>query len=50
VSNGFNTIVGADKSKILSAFQNQKYDMNFDINLYGNGAASANIINALKKA
>jgi UDP-GlcNAc3NAcA epimerase len=50
VSNGFNTIVGADKTRILNAFKNQKYDMNFDIDLYGNGAASANIINALKKA
>jgi len=50
VSNGFNTIVGADKSKILEAFKNQKYDLNFDINLYGNGAASGNIINALKNA
>jgi UDP-GlcNAc3NAcA epimerase len=50
VSNGFNTIVGADKTRILNAFKNQKYDMNFDIDLYGNGAASTNIINALKKA
>jgi len=50
VSNGFNTIVGADKSKILEAFKNQKYNLNFDINLYGNGAASGNIIKALKKA
>ena len=50
VSNGFNTIVGADKTKILDAFKSQKYDMNFDIDLYGNGAASANIINALKNA
>lgn len=50
VHNGFNTIVGADKTKILSAFQNQKYNLNFDINLYGNGSASGNIINALKNA
>jgi len=50
VSNGFNTIVGADKTKILEAFKNQQYDLNFDIDLYGNGAASGNIINALKKA
>ena len=50
VSNGFNTIVGADKAKILAAFKNQKFDLNFDIDLYGNGVASANIINALKNA
>ncbi len=50
VSNGFNTIVGADKTKILDAFKNQKFDLNFDIDLYGNGVASANIINALKNA
>ena len=49
VSNGFNTIVGADKTKIMNAFQNQKYDLDFDINLYGNGTASANIIEKLLK-
>ena len=47
VQNGFNTIVGADKSKILNAFQNQNYDLNFDINLYGKGAASGNIVKSL---
>jgi UDP-GlcNAc3NAcA epimerase len=47
VQNGFNTIVGADKSKILNAFQNQKYNLNFDVDLYGNGIASSNIVNSL---
>ena len=47
VHHGFNTIVGADKSKILMAFQSQNYDLDFDIDLYGNGEASANIVQAL---
>ena len=47
VGNGFNTIVGADKAKILTAFEKQNYDLNYDINLYGNGIASANIISGL---
>jgi len=47
VSNGFNSIVGADKAKIVSAFQNQKYNLNFDVDLYGNGIASSNIVNSL---
>ena len=47
VNNGFNTIAGADKSKIIDAFQNQNYDLNYDIDLYGNGTASENIIRSL---
>ena len=48
VEHGFNTIVGADKSKILDAFRSQKFDLNFDIDLYGGGKASENIVRKLK--
>jgi UDP-GlcNAc3NAcA epimerase len=47
VQHGFNTVVGADKHHILEAFENQQYDLNFEIDLYGNGTASANIIKEL---
>lgn len=49
VENGFNTIVGADRNLILQAFKNQNYNINFDIDLYGNGNASKNIIEQLLK-
>jgi UDP-GlcNAc3NAcA epimerase len=47
VQHGFNTVVGANKKRILEAFAQQNYDLNFAIDLYGNGTASANIINTL---
>ena len=47
VSNGFNTIVGADKNKIIAAFNNQKFDLDFSINLYGGGKAADNIATEL---
>lgn len=49
VENEFNTIVGADKEKILSAYSNQKFDIDFNKNLYGNGKASEKIISVLLK-
>lgn len=48
VDNGFNTVVGADKEKILSevqAMRNRTKD--FNINLYGNGKASESIVREL---
>ncbi|MCK5846827.1 MAG: UDP-N-acetylglucosamine 2-epimerase (non-hydrolyzing) [Bacteroidales bacterium] len=43
VNNGFNTIVGADKTKIISTFHNQKFDIDFSVNLYGGGNAADKI-------
>jgi UDP-GlcNAc3NAcA epimerase len=47
VQNGYNTIVGADYDKIVSAFENQNYDIDFSKNLYGGGKASEEIAQAL---
>ncbi len=47
VKNGYNTIVGADKDKIVAAFKNQKFDLDFSMNLYGGGEASDNIAKEL---
>ncbi len=49
VENGFNTLVGADKEKILEAvskIDNKEYD--FDVDLYGGGTASQKIVDALR--
>jgi len=47
VKNGFNTLVGADKEKILNAYKNQTAFKGKDIELYGGGKASEKIINEL---
>ena len=47
VKNGFNTLVGADKEKILNAYKNQTAFQGKDIELYGGGKASEKIINEL---
>jgi UDP-GlcNAc3NAcA epimerase len=55
VENGFNTIVGADKEKIVSSCRslvastdNQKQKtMNYKLNLYGGGKASEKIVKEL---
>lgn len=47
VQNGYNTIVGADYEKIVSAFENQNYEIDFSKNLYGGGKASEEIAEAL---
>lgn len=47
VEQGFNTIVGADKNRIVQAYQNQKTHIDFSKNLYGGGNASDNIARAL---
>ncbi len=49
VSNKFNVLVGADKSKILDTYANreQLFSTNFAVDLYGGGKASENIIKSL---
>ena len=47
VENGFNTLVGADKMKILVAFNNTSVFHSKDLDLYGGGKASENIIGEL---
>ena len=49
INHGFNTIVGADKKNILQAYKNQNYNIDFNINLYGNGKASKKIVDELLK-
>ena len=47
--NGFNKICGADKSTILENFQEMNgKNLDFDINLYGNGQAAFEIVKTLK--
>ena len=48
VQGGFNKLVGADYANILSSFEemcNKKSD--FNVNLYGGGKATENIVNEL---
>ena len=47
VENGFNTLVGASKDKILDAYKNNIKFKDIDLDLYGSGDASSNIINEL---
>lgn len=47
VINNFNTLVGADKAAIISAFKEHTFSNDFSIDLYGNGFASNKIANAL---
>ena len=47
IDNNFNVLVGANKSKIIDTFNNHKFNLNFDVDLYGNGVAAKNIINNL---
>lgn len=51
VENKFNILVGADRGKILDTYKNGKqfFSTNFDIDLYGGGRASENIINEILK-
>ena len=44
---GFNTLVGAKSKKILSTYHANKFNKNFDVDLYGGGVASRNIIKEL---
>lgn len=48
VSNGFNRIVGADTKKITDAYKDvSSFNVDFDIDLYGNGKASKVIAETL---
>ena len=47
VENNFNVLAGSDTKKITDAFYNHQFANNFDINLYGNGNASTNIVENL---
>jgi UDP-GlcNAc3NAcA epimerase len=55
VENGFNTIVGADKAKIVSSYRSlvsgtdnkKQKTMNYKLNLYGGGKASETIVKEL---
>ncbi|MGC6429215.1 MAG: non-hydrolyzing UDP-N-acetylglucosamine 2-epimerase [Flavobacteriales bacterium] len=48
IDGGFNTLVGSDPEKILSAFEQTNLKVNiFDVDLYGNGMASKVIAQSL---
>ncbi len=47
ISNGFNTIVGAHKDRIIKAYKEQKFDLDFSKDLYGGGNAADNIAKEL---
>jgi UDP-GlcNAc3NAcA epimerase len=49
IKNNFNVLIGADKNKILETFKNHIFNLDFNINLYGNGIAAKNIITELLK-
>ncbi len=50
VENNFNILAGASKSKIVDAVNNiSNMNKNFDMNLYGEGNASQQIIEELLK-
>ena len=48
IENNFNVLVGADKFKIIDTFKNHKFNLNFDVDLYGNGVAAKKIIETLE--
>lgn len=47
VSNNFNILVGADKTKIITAFNQHKFSNDYSVDLYGNGLASSKIVDVL---
>ena len=47
IENKFNILVGANKNKILEGYNNRNFNSNFNLDLYGGGKASENIIEAL---
>ena len=47
VEHGFNTLAGANKKNILDAYHNLSFDLDFNIDLYGNGVAAKNILEAI---
>jgi len=49
VEHNFNVLAGADKKKIVGTYRSHQFNDNFNLNLYGNGQASAKIVQALKE-
>ena len=50
IKGGFNTLVGADKHKIVTAYNNyDSFSKNYTVDLYGNGKASERILEELLK-
>jgi len=49
IENNFNVLVGADKEKIVSVYRNHTFNNDFNINLYGMGLASENILKYILK-
>ena len=47
IENKFNVLVGADKEKILSVYEEYAFNDNFEIDLYGAGKASEKIVSEL---
>ena len=47
VKDGFNTLAGANEKLIKNAFKNQSYNIDFNVNLYGEGRACKNIVEKL---
>jgi UDP-GlcNAc3NAcA epimerase len=47
VKGGFNTLAGANEKLITNAFKNQSYNIDFNVNLYGEGRACKNIVEKL---
>ena len=47
VKGGFNTLAGANEKLIKNAFKNQSYNIDFNVNLYGEGSACKNIVKKL---
>ncbi len=50
IENGFNVLVGADKQKLVEEVTNFKNkELNFNVDLYGNGLAGKNMVEYLKQ-
>lgn len=47
VEHNFYILVGADKKAIITAYNEHVFSSSFNIDLYRNGLASSNIINAI---
>jgi UDP-GlcNAc3NAcA epimerase len=47
ITNNYNKLVGADKNLILDTYKNHKFNLDFNIDLYGNGVAAKNILEAI---
>lgn len=47
IENRFNILVGADKDKIVEAYESFDFNLDFNLDLYGSGLASKNIVERL---